>query len=130
MMMRLAEWGQRIVTFRSGAVELRYDAVFQLQSFAKQKLQNLVGGTLDLTRQPRAERASVVIRRTGAQQGPAGQGGQGMGQQGTGQPGAGQEGTGQPGTGQGRGGQGQGAQQGPADGSRPGAGTGDCPYVS
>ena len=52
----------------SGAVELRYDAVFQLQSFAKQKLQNLVGGTLDLTRQPRAERASVVIRRTGAQQ--------------------------------------------------------------
>ena len=48
----------------SGAVELRYDAVFQLQSFAKQKLQNLVGGTLDLTRQPRAERASVVIRRT------------------------------------------------------------------
>ena len=49
----------------SGAVELRYDAVFQLQSFAKQKLQNLVGGTLDLTRQPRA---SVVIRRTGAQQ--------------------------------------------------------------
>lgn len=67
---------------------------------------------------------------TGAQQGPAGQGGQGMGQQGTGQPGAGQEGTGQPGTGQGRGGQGQGAQQGPADGSRPGAGTGDCPYVS
>ena len=52
----------------SGAVELRYDAVFQLQSFAKQKLQNLVGGTLDLTRQPRAERAAVVIRRTGAQQ--------------------------------------------------------------
>ena len=47
----------------SGAVELRYDAVFQVQTFSRQKLQNLSGGTLDLTRQQNTQRPSVVIRR-------------------------------------------------------------------
>ena len=47
----------------SGTVELRYDAVFQVQTFSRQKLQNLSGGTLDLTRQQNTQRPSVVIRR-------------------------------------------------------------------
>ena len=47
----------------SGTVELRYDAVFQVQTFSRQKLQNLSGGTLDLTRQQNPQRPSVVIRR-------------------------------------------------------------------
>ena len=47
----------------SGTVELRYDAVFQVQTFSRQKLQNLSGGTLDLTRQQHTQRPSVVIRR-------------------------------------------------------------------
>ena len=47
----------------SGAVELRYDAVFQVQTFSRQTLQNLSGGTLDLTKQQNTQRPSVVIRR-------------------------------------------------------------------
>ena len=47
----------------SGAVELRYDAVFQVQTFSRQTLQNLSGGTLDLTKQQKTQRPSVVIRR-------------------------------------------------------------------
>lgn len=47
----------------SGTVDLRYDAVFQVQTYSRQKLQNLSGGTLDLTKQPRGQRPSVVIRR-------------------------------------------------------------------
>lgn len=48
----------------SGAVELRYDAVFQVQTFSRQTLQNLSGGTLDLTKQQNTQRPSVVIRTT------------------------------------------------------------------
>ena len=50
----------------SGAIELRYDAVFQVQTFSRQTMQNLTGGTLDLTKQPHAQRPSVVIRRMDA----------------------------------------------------------------
>ena len=47
----------------AAAYGLRYDAVFQVQTFSRQTLQNLSGGTLDLTKQQNTQRPSVVIRR-------------------------------------------------------------------
>lgn len=48
----------------SGTIELRYDALFHLQTFSHQTMQTLSGGTLDLTKRAQEPRPSVIIRRT------------------------------------------------------------------